>query len=267
MKIKSLCLAFICLVCANKSVIAASGSGEGTPIPASSNFSSNGANPETDIEAVWPNRPLDYFQQKKELFDSLATAAETKSEVAARLLASTRLALEKSCPEDLAIRLACFRAKQEIVDKFAGTVWLEHDYSNACLIASSFHEAHAAIIPNYQPKPAFMNVAPPIMPKLDTNIPGIHSGAGIASGMDPKDIADPVARAAYEKAIQDNRMVGVQNQFQKYIVIVADNLKRNLYRYCADWFKQDPTAKKYRDDIGKIAGLSPAETAQLGFDF
>jgi hypothetical protein len=40
-----------------------------------------------------------------------------------------------------------------------------------------------------------------------------------------------------------------------------------LYRYCQDWFARDPQAAGCRAELGQAAGLSAAETGQLGMRF
>ena len=79
------------------------------------------------------------------------------------------------------------------------------DYSlDAQSLAQLLGEVRGAMIPNYERAQVLMNVSPPITP----------TNGGVFSGMNPKAIHDPVARAAYEKAIAENNRRAAENKLQ-----------------------------------------------------
>lgn len=81
------------------------------------------------------------------------------------------------------------------------------------------------IIPNYERLPVVSNVKPPSA-----------SGGPAISGMNPEAIADPVARAQYQEAIQKNQENNLMNIRQRELESANRLTSKYIVKYIADTF-------------------------------
>ena len=217
------------------------------------------------IESLWPKQPLNYFLANDAFGTALDLVARTNSTARPDLVKAGQLLLAKPCPEDPLIRRQCFAVKELWLTRFVQATYLVPSLRTAQLMASALREAQGAIITNYLPVELDNKLPdPPILPTnppQDINIPGT----------DPKSVVDPIARLAWEKAIRDRASELKSNlsinYLQQVLPMCVRQMKEAFYGYCHKLFMEDSDAKKYRAELGKAAGLTPAETGQLGMDF
>jgi hypothetical protein len=220
---------------------------------------------ESELTALWPAQPADYFQTSDRLGRALHKLADANALAAAEVLKLGHAALAKPCPTDPATnhpfaRQDSFEAKLDWATRLNEADYLEPDLPTARLLAAALREAGSATITNYQPLPFRTDVRPP---KLPTNTPPRFVRAGIR----PADIQDPAAKQAYLQAVATNQFANMQNNLQLDLrVRIVPLMKREFDGYCRRLFTAVPAARKSRDDLGQAAGLSPAETSRLGND-
>ena len=117
----------------------------------------------------------------------------------------------------------------------------------ATLTMSYISRLQREVIPHYTPLDVTLNVIPPVI-----------SGP-MAAGMSPDAIKDPVARSAYQKAIEENRNNNLKNAMQRNLTVVISDLKADLLDFLQD------TEKKCPDISNKVNALSERLKA-LGSD-
>ena len=109
---------------------------------------------------------------------------------------------------------------------------------NTRLLMIVLSRTRAAKIPNLNPKPVFVNIEPPINPGHQQLI----------AGMDPADIKNPEARAAYEKALADNDKATDERSEQ----MAVDKILRHSV----------PRAEQYLVKVYSIKPFNDAELAE-----
>ena len=150
---------------------------------------------------------------------------------------------------------ADLQAMEDLVSYFTSqdSVPLEERKSHARLLARCLGKVRTEMVPNFKRKPATMNVMPPVMPSPEFPMTG-------AAGMDPNDIDDPVARAAYIAAIQVNEENHLWNQRQQTLNISLDpNISRDVIYYLIETFRGEDGSSELLNECMKIAKLSDKE--------
>jgi hypothetical protein len=220
---------------------------------------------DSEVAALWPGQPTDYFQAGDRLGAALHKLADTDAAAGAEVLKLGRAALAKPCTDAPSsnhpfARQDCFEAKLDWMLRFNEADYLPPDLATARLMAGAVAEAGSATVTNYQPLPFRTKIRPP---KTPTNT----SPRFITAGMRPEDIHDPVAREAYVQALATNQFANMQNNLQQDLQIrIVPHMKREFDSYCRTLFEETTAAKKSRDELGKAAGLSAAETSKLGME-
>jgi hypothetical protein len=207
-----------------------------------------------EIEALWPQKPQDYFQQQNLLGEALQPLCTT-NDIAKQLLEQQAdLALSKKCPDDAVIIESCFSAKEAIVERVAKVTESTASLHMAQLIANTLGEAQAAISTNYESFEVSANVAPPNT---------LRQKQVVTDGVDPNLINDPVARDAYKEAIAENELKRAKNIFQGHLSRMIWNMKPCFAQYCHELFEINPDTKKLADALARAAHLTKSETDQL----
>jgi hypothetical protein len=208
-----------------------------------------------EIEVLWTNEVVLYFQSYDQLGTALETLATTNSDAMHELLKQTERVLDRKCPTNPAVAASCFSSKLSIAEQLMRNLTKPNIQDIQCL-AKFLGEVRTAIITNYQWAKVEMNVMPPIAPT--------NSRMGVISGMDPKAISDPVARAAYEKAIDENNQRGAENDLQQNTLPEINRTMTPLFLdYVKIAFRQNPKTKKSSASLTEMAHLSNVERQQL----
>ena len=101
---------------------------------------------------------------------------------------------------------------------------------NTRLLMIVLSKARAAKIPNFKHGTLFVDVDPPINPDDEPML----------TGMDPKAIKNPAARAAYEKAIADNTKAAEEQNEQLYIQRLLDHTVPKVEQYLVKAYSKNP---------------------------
>lgn len=120
------------------------------------------------------------------------------------------------------------------------------------LLSRYLGKVRKEIVPNYTPKPVTQNVSPP---------PGITPFG--FSGMDPKTITDPVMRAKYEAAIQENQENSFINQRQSLLHKVEGEMSKSIINYMIDAFQTEDSSSPLIAECIKNARLTDAERKKV----
>ena len=209
-----------------------------------------------EVESVWASDPVLYFQSSDKLEAVLETMAATNPTALLELEKQARQSLGRKCPTNPINNAgACFNAKQQIAmrldKKFSPSI------SNALVLAEFIGEVRTTIITNYHRAEVSVNIVPPLMPK-NTN------GMGYFEGMSPSAISDPVARAAYEKAIIDNGNNIKMNTFQTYTLPhINREMTSRFFNYAKKLSANGILATQEADKLGQAAHLTKAEMQNL----
>lgn len=217
---------------------------------------SNLAAVKVEIESLWPNDPVLYFQSNNQLELVLETLAKTNTIALQELETQARQALGRKCPTNsVDAATTCFDVKHQIAIRLDKN--FSPSISNALALAEFIGEVRATIITNYHRAEVSVNIVPPLRPK-NTN------GMGYFEGMSPSVITDPVARAAYEKAIVDNGNNGKMNDFQTYTLPHINwEMKFRFLDYAKTALASCPDTNKQADTLAALAHLTKEEKRQL----
>lgn len=179
------------------------------------------------VDSLWPEQSARYFALQERLASALATMSATNTVAWQELgrLASNILA--RPCPADVRLALPCFQAKDSIAGRLANASVASTNlgFLYARMLAGFLGEVRAVVIADFKPLRVLPNVSPPV---------GLGPGA---AGIDPKAIADPVARAAYERTIQDNLQRAATNELQFALRQIEDRVNQTLAAYWKELFR------------------------------
>ena len=118
----------------------------------------------------------------------------------------------------------------------------------ARLLSLCLGKIRKEIIPNYKWAPACPNVVPPL-----------SGGQPVFAGMDPAAISDPVARAAYEKAIRKNNENGVTNSRQSTLKQIEPRMAQYTMNYLIDTFHATDLSSPILAECISLAQFSEKE--------
>ena len=125
---------------------------------------------------------------------------------------------------------------------------------NAHLLARYLGRVRKEKVPNFKSKEVHLNVSPPV------NAPG----EGMAAGMDPNDIKDPVARAAYKAAIRTNADNNIWNGRQSMLNEMDSSPTAGAIKtYIADTFHGRPNLRAALVECMSEAKLSEKEKKEI----
>lgn len=210
-----------------------------------------------EVEALWPEKPLEYFQYQNALGEALQPLCATNGSAKLLLEQQIELALSKKYPEDVLIIKSCISVKVAIVERVATVTTSLPTLHLAQLIAKTLGETRALIITNYLWQPVFANIMPPVLPTKPVG------KWVISDGMDPNLIEDPVARVAYLKAITENNSRNMQNDLQEELPRINRAMTRIFLDYAKKALASRPDANKQADDLAASARLTTDERQQL----
>ncbi len=126
--------------------------------------------------------------------------------------------------------------------------------ANARLVARFLGRIRKEKVRNFQNRKVTMNVAPPI------DAPG----EGMAAGMDPDDIKDPAAKAAYKAAILQNEENNVWNERQSELNSMDQPpIIEAIKKYIADAFRRRPNSGAALAECMKTAMLTEKEKKEI----
>ena len=158
-----------------------------------------------------------------------------------------QLLLEKSNPQNIALSrdyyYRLWKVQADALERLLGTANRVHASGDdrvryAAMVILFMKRLNQDIIPDFKPRPVYANVAPPI------------SSGPMMAGMSPSAIKDPVARAAYLKAIEENSQNNVLNSKQYFFRDTAKQLNIKLAYFLKE------TKSKYPDLQDQIEKLS-----------
>jgi hypothetical protein len=157
-----------------------------------------------EIEGLYATNRADYFKQHEQLESVLEKLAVTNTTAMKELKRQIQQGLQKECPQtNPELAMVCLNAKGLIANRLMRILKLTDDSEIAGNLAGFLGEIRTMAIHDYKRHEASDNVAPPI-----------QSGGPLNAGMAPEAIADPKARAAYEKAIAENNRHISENKLQ-----------------------------------------------------
>jgi|GEM_PF-6092502 hypothetical protein len=213
-----------------------------------------------EIESLWPENSKIYFQNQNQLGEALEILSPTNSAARQLLERQSASVLGKPLATNNLAADSYFSAKEATLRRLVRIPKLTPALRTAQEIATTIGEAQAAVISNYVPVQVTMNVAPPVLPTAP-----LKSNQYIVtmSGMSPDAIEDPVAREAYKKAIADNELGKAQNNLQRNLPDMINDMKTSFRQYCHALFWQDPGAKNEIDELAKLAHLTEKEKNDL----
>jgi len=139
---------------------------------------------------------------------------------------------------------------------WSGEAPIEERRSNTQLLCRYLGRIRKEMVPNFKPKPAVMNVVPPIIPPGRPGQPQVFT-----SGMDPAAIEDPTARAAYEEAIRKNSENIRYNSRQGTLADMSTQRRsRRMMAYMAETFRAGDHPPTFVAQCIETAMLSEEET-------
>lgn len=210
---------------------------------------------EAAIEPLWTNAPVFYFQLNDQLIGALESLSEKQPKALQEYEKQSCWTLNRKCPTNPPQATVCFNTKFQIATRLVGTQ--NPSMSNALALAGFLGEVRTTMITNYHRAIVYMNVDPPLTP---TNA----NGMGYFSGMDPAVISDPVARAAYEKAIEENGHRGEINDF--YINTLPEinrTMAFHFFYYISALSAKETLTKKQVGVLAEAAHLTKMEVEKL----
>jgi hypothetical protein len=208
----------------------------------------------SEAESLWTNNMDAYFDFQNKISAALEPLSKTNSAAMQELEVQAENVLGKQYPDGAHAENVSFKSKFSIAERLAKASISAPDIRSAEIQAKFLGQVRTAIIPNYHFKMEEMNVAPPVAP---TN------GFTIA-GMNPAAISDPVARAAYEKAIAENAQRDDENDLQLHTL---PDINKTLTTYFFDYvkvlFTQNSELKSQANNLATLAHLTENEKLQL----
>ena len=207
-----------------------------------------------EVENLWTNDAVLYFQSEQKITEALEPLTRTNSAALQELENQTKNILGKNCPKGAHDANACFKLKFRVAEQFTRVFISAPNFRGAETLAKFLGEVRTTIIANYKFTPMQMNVMPPVAPK----------GQMIFTGMDPNAISDPVARAAYEKAIDENAQKADENDLQLHTLPeINHTMTLHFFDYTETLLAQSPEAKKQKANLAALAHLTEDEQRRL----
>ena len=214
----------------------------------------------TELETSWPTNASEYFQDQNQLNAALQSFFMTNATAKTLFEKQTEQTLAKPCPKDISYFGACFSAKKAIMERIS-KAQVAPRLEIVREMAKSLGETRNAIIINYQFVPVSANITPPIIP---TNPPPSNGIRLMFSGMSVDAIDDPVARDAYKKALETNRLNNTQNTLQGGVLSTINRAMTTTFlNYTEKLLASEPKTKSQIDDLAKTARLTAEERKQL----
>lgn len=197
-----------------------------------------------DVDALNATEPADYFRYHEQLEAVLETLGATNAVALAELEKQIQSHLRKQCqhtnPEIIGLCLDSKSASARRLTRVAGSK-MSAEFLDS--VAVFLCEIRTMIVPEYKPLPVSDNVLPPL-----------RTGGPMLAGMDPKAIADPKARAAYENALTENRACHFQNRLQ---FKVLPRLNREVTDIFSNLCKTVSKKIKFsRDEVDRLANAA-----------
>ena len=124
---------------------------------------------------------------------------------------------------------------------------------NTRLLVIVLSKARAAKIVNWKPKPAFRNIEPPINP----------GHQHLFAGMDPADIKNPEARAAYEKALADNDKAADERSEQMAIAQILEDTVPEAEQYLIKAYSRNPFNDAELAEYMALGGFDAKSTSKV----
>jgi hypothetical protein len=208
----------------------------------------------SECETIWPSNATLYFQSEDKIAEALALAARTNPAARQELEKQIENILGKRCPEGARAANACFKSRHLIIERFARVSISIPDIRSAEILAKFLGEVRTVLNTNYHFTLMSMNVMPPVAPK----------GQMVFSGMGPNAITDTNARAAYEKAIDENAQRDDENDLQLHTLPeINKTMTTNLFIYFRALLAHNPEAKSQANSLAALAHLTKDEQQQL----
>ena len=191
-------------------------------------------------EADWQKKDfIAYFEKMGNLCQKLVNREEVSSADYMLFLENASQVLLKPDkvvqPHDIAIthyeRVANMLVPETLFSiETTPEIFLALRSRNTRLLMIVLSKARAARIPNFKHGTLFADVDPPINPGKELLI----------TGMDPADIKNPAARAAYEKAITDNTKAVEEYKEQLYIERLLEHTVPKVEQYLVKAYSIKP---------------------------
>jgi hypothetical protein len=189
-----------------------------------------------------------YCAEAAKLTREVTAIEDSKSEAAMKLL-------QNGLAKEFGTKRSCLDALSG-TEKLALAIMKSLDASpsdrqqKATLLAAYLGQIRSAQIPNFQALPVVANVSPP------EGVPGF-------AGMDPNAISDPVAKAKYIQAIEDNERNNFMNKWQAMLAKIDRNVSGPLAKYLADAAQTGSISSDAIDKLINTAKLRDTERDQI----
>lgn len=205
-----------------------------------------------EVESLRTKNSALYFQASDRLSAVLEPFATTNAARLEQLEGLCQHALVTECPTNPSAADLCIKSKLQIARRLERA--FPPSLERARVLADFLGEVRTIMITNYKWLQVSMNVLPPIWP---TNVERFSLRF---SGMDPKTIKDPRARAAYEQAIDENQQHNCENILQTHTIPEANWALAELFvTYTQRVFAQDPRTMEQAASLAKEARLTAEE--------
>jgi len=208
----------------------------------------------SQLEASWTESSgeaqYQYFAKASAIASQLFESDRAQADPAAIRLLQALAAKRSAAPEvGVADLVAQLRVARFIAANRAETTLLQQQQTAA--LAAVVQRIRGEFKENYEPKPVYMNVAPP-------------SGAGLRiAGMKPDAISNRDDRAAYEEAIRENQADNFENTRQAELRHMNDELAKPVLAQIRNQARHGMVPEQTLAQMLDAPGFSSEEKASL----
>ncbi|MEO8615218.1 MAG: hypothetical protein ABI600_08770 [Luteolibacter sp.] len=199
-----------------------------------------------DLERLWKDQPVAYFDAIKVSIPSLIKSGNSEAKEAA-LTAFPNL-IAKTCPADTAAATAYIAAKSSTLGSYFSFKEIWGDKGRLLMIADFLSEVRTLRIPNYQ--------------NQGTNMPGreILEKAGVHEVADlPTQAQKDAVATAVKKNEEDMKM----NELQGFLSSADYSISSYLMTYAKNFPVKDPANRQFYQELAKRAKFTEEEVKTL----
>ncbi len=199
-----------------------------------------------ELELLWKQDPLAYLTAVK----VAAPALRATSDAGARKAALDLFAnvLEKTAPTETEAAAGYFGLKDKIISAYFDLEEVRSNKARLLMVADFLGEIRSRRIPNYK--------------NQGTNAPGLK--ILIAAGtMEAKELTNPEQKAAYEKAVEQNKEDMNMNLLQLALFSANGGLAFALIETAKEFPATKAENRDFYEELTKRAKLTPEERTKL----
>jgi hypothetical protein len=141
-------------------------------------------------------------------------------------IAEKLIAYSSDNPE---LRIAVYDVQSRLISRFLGEVQEMEDVPEQIgqrakiMLGNFLKNIEERIIPDYQPRPAYLNVPPPMSIVMSSDEP---------IGLNPYAVTNPVIRQQWLDAIKENEKNAYMNQEQRLLTEMESEFKPRIISFC-----------------------------------